>query len=412
MYIDTVEQRTSPTALSLGLPVRGLSAPLPPFLAFKEIWRNKGRFLLVSLVIALITTLVLFIAGLAEGLGLGNIEYLQKLNADLLLYQENVDVSATASQIGWSQLNNIKRVPGVKDVGLIGFSSVSIVFPDDQESLDISLVGVEAGKPGEPPAYEGRGLKGSRVKEAIIDRNVALRTGLKVGDRFSIKSIQGTKEEFYTLQVVGVSDGRQYFIRPSIFVPYLTWDEIKPKAFVDDNNRSDLIFNIAAVQLEEPKNLPTMATLLEKQVGKVEAVDLKTAYEATPGYSAQQSTLNTIRIFTLLIGVLVIGGFFQIQTLQKVAQIGMLKAIGASTSTIALAFMIQIVYITLLGVFIGSAGTLALSLGFPVTVPIIFSAESVTLAVSSLVIIGPLGGLVSLIYLLRIEPLTALGLAA
>jgi putative ABC transport system permease protein len=155
-----------------------------------------------------------------------------------------------------------------------------------------------------------------------------------------------------------------------------------------------------------------MAALLEKQVGKVEAVDLKTAYEATPGYTAQQSTLNTIRIFTLLIGVLVIGGFFQIQTLQKVAQIGMLKAIGASTSTIALAFMIQIVYITLLGVFIGGAGTLALSLGFPVTVPIIFTAESVALAVSSLVIIGPMGGLVSLIYLLRIEPLTALGLAA
>ena len=39
------------------------------YLASKEIWRNKGRFLLFSLVIALITVLVLFIAALAQGLG-------------------------------------------------------------------------------------------------------------------------------------------------------------------------------------------------------------------------------------------------------------------------------------------------------------------------------------------------------
>ena len=42
------------------------------YLALKEIWRNKGRFFLVSLVIALITLLVLFIAALGEGLADGN----------------------------------------------------------------------------------------------------------------------------------------------------------------------------------------------------------------------------------------------------------------------------------------------------------------------------------------------------
>jgi ABC-type lipoprotein release transport system permease subunit len=56
----------------------------------------------------------------------------------------------------------------------------------------------------------------------------------------------------------------------------------------------------------------------------------------------------------------------------------MLKAIGASTSTIALAFVLQIIYITLLGVTIGIVGTLALSLSFPVSVPIVFTPESVS----------------------------------
>jgi len=49
------------------------------FLAFQEVWRNRSRFLLFSLVIALITTLVLFIAALSEGLALANKEYLEKI---------------------------------------------------------------------------------------------------------------------------------------------------------------------------------------------------------------------------------------------------------------------------------------------------------------------------------------------
>ena len=79
------------------------------------------------------------------------------------------------------------------------------------------------------------------------------------------------------------------------------------------------------------------------------AVDLVTAYETTPGYKEQQSTLNTQRLFALLIGVLVIGGFFQIQTLQKVPQIGMLKAIGAPNRVVAVAAVTQIIAVTVSG---------------------------------------------------------------
>jgi putative ABC transport system permease protein len=405
------ERATVRGASTSGLTFRDVTSPLPIHLAFKEFWRNKGRFFMVSLVIALITTLVLFIDGLAEGLGGGNIEYLKKLDADLVLYQENTDLSTSTSRIGWSRRKDIRRVDGVQDVGLIGFSRASIILEDGEEPLGVSFIGVEPGRPGEPPAFEGRQLKGKRSKEAVIGRNVALRTGLQVGDRFTIKSIQGTDEEFYTLSVVGISDGRQSFLQPSVFTPYATWDRIKPQAVVSSGSE-EVIFNVAAVQLEPSANPDLATATLETKVKKIEAVDLATAYEATPGYAEQQSTLGTIRIFTLLIGVLVLGGFFQIQTLQKVAQIGMLKAIGASTLTIAVAFVLQIVLTTGLGVAIGTLGTFGLSLGLPPTVPITFTPESAAVAIASLLIIGPMAGMISLVVLLRVEPLTALGLAS
>lgn len=410
MYLekDMPQVETKPLKFKFQKPSLGM--PLSVHLATKEIWRNKGRFTLIALVIALITTLVLFVDGLSQGLGAGNIAYLSKLNADLLVYQEKTDLSIAASRLSREDLRYLERIDGVKAVGPLGFSSASLYFGENKKLVKISLIGVEPGLPGEPPAFQGRQLKNTRGKEAIIDKNVAARTGLKVGDKLTIKVVQGTEDKYYSLKIVGLSDDRQYSIQPSVFVPNLVWDQIKPQANVNETEPG-AIFNIIAVQLDDPAATETMATRLSN-AGKFEAVDKVTAYRATPGYSAQQSTLNTQRFFTLLIGVLVIGGFFQIQTLQKVAQIGMLKAIGAPTPVIAISFLLQIVLITAAGILIGSAGTLGLSMAFPPTVPITFTPTSVMVAVSSLLAIGPAAGLISLRILLKVEPLTALGLAS
>jgi putative ABC transport system permease protein len=383
------------------------------YLALKEIVRTRGRFLLFSMVIALITMLVLFVAALAEGLGSGNRQYIEKLNGDLVVYQAKLDLSAGASRIGFSSLNELRRVDGVKAVGPIGAASVALVSPldDGADPLNVALLGVEPGMPGEPPALEGGQLGSRRAREAVLDRNVALRTGLKVGDTLTIKSIQDTKEQFYDLKVVGISDGRQYSLQPTIIVPFRTWDELRPQAAIGGAGNGDLVANIVAVQLDDPANWQVMADKIEAEVRDVEVVDRVTAYESTPGYSAQQSTLDTQRYFALLIGILVIGGFFQILTLQKVAQIGMLKAIGAPNSTIGAAAIIQIIAVTVIGVATGAAFSLALSLGFPPQVPIVFSPAAVSAAVISLLLIGPIGGLVSVRYSLKVEPLTALGLA-
>ena len=254
---------------------------MPIYLAVRELWRNRGKFFLISLVIGLITTLVVFVAALAEGLGAGNREYLQKLNAELVVYNENADLLIGFSRMGRSKLAEIQRVPGIKDVGPISFSSVTLIRENGQQ-LNISLIGVEPGKPGEPPVLTGRELKNRRGREAIIERNLALRTGLEVGDEFTIKSTQGTQDEFYTLQVIGISDDRQYSLQPTAIVPFLTWDEIKPTAVVDEG-RSELISNIIAVQLETPNDIQTMAERIESQVADIKAVDRTTAYQATPG---------------------------------------------------------------------------------------------------------------------------------
>lgn len=382
---------------------------LSTYLALKEIWRNRGRFLLVALVIALITLLVLFIAALGEGLGTNNRQYVSNLDAQLIVFLDKSDFIIPSSRLDQSALKAVRRVDGVADAGPISTSSTAIML-DNGKVLKVSMLGVEAGRPGLPPVIEGRTYQTQLAKETVIDRNVALRSDIKVGDEITIRSTQGTKDEFFTLKVVGLTEGQAYTFQPTIFVPPSTWERVRPKSEAEANKTVPDI-NVIAVKLEDPSQAEAMKSKIEVNVANVQVADIETTISNIPGYSAQQGTVQTQGAFTLLIGVLVIGGFFQIQILQKVPQIGVLKAIGSSNGVVGLAAVIQIMVVTAIGVGIGGLLTYVFSLFFPPTIPLVFNGNASALAIAALLFIGPAGGLVSVIYAVRIEPLKALRLS-
>jgi len=378
------------------------------YLAIKEVVRNKGRFFLVSLVIALITLLVLFIAALGEGLADGNRQYVANLDAQLIVFLEKSDYSISASRLDTNTIRAVQRVDGVADAGEIFTSTSEIVSLD--EPLKISMLAAEPGRPGMPLLIEGRSFRGGGASEVVIDEGVAQRTDIKIGDEIEIRSTQGTEDQFFYLKVVGLVPKQSYFFQPTIFVPQATWEKMRPQSEADLNDSTPYP-NIVAVKLENPAQVDVMKDRLVAQVSNIEVADLETTINNIPGYSAQQSTVQTQGAFTLLIGILVIGGFFQIQVLQKVPQIGVLKAIGSSNAAVGLAAVIQIIVVTAIGVGIGGGLTYLFSLSFPPTIPLAFDGTRSVLAVIALLVIGPLGGMASIIYAVRIEPLKALKLS-
>ncbi|MGZ6316037.1 MAG: ABC transporter permease [Anaerolineales bacterium] len=377
------------------------------YLSFKEIWRNRGRFLLVSLVIALITLLVLFIAALGEGLANGNRQYISNLAAQLVIFREKSDYIISSSRLESSTVRAIRRVDGVAAVGPIYVSVTEIV--SSEKPLKVSLLAADPGAPGMPLVNSGRAFRSGDSREVVIDRNVALRTGINVGDEIRIRSTQGPDDHFFNLRVVGLTDGQSYLFQPTIFVASSTWENIRPQSAAELSDDTPHP-NIVAVRLQSPAAIDTAQARLMAQVPSIEVADLPTTINNIPGYSAQQVTVQTQAFFTLLIGILVIGGFFQIQVLQKVPQIGVLKAIGSSNAVVGSASVLQIIVVTAIGVAIGGGMTYLFSLGFPPTIPLVFNGMRSMLAVSALLLIGPLGGLVSIIYAVRIEPLKALRL--
>src|SRR5512143_4032786 len=185
------------------------------YLSFKEIWRNRGRFFLVSLVIALITLLVLFIAALGEGLANGNRQYISNLDAQLIVFLEKSDYIIPSSRLEPNTVRAIRRVEGVDAAGPIFAATTEIV--SSVKPLKVSLLAAETGQPGLPPVVEGRAFRGGDSREAVIDRNVARRTGIAVGAVIRIRSVQGPDDQLFNLRVVGVTDGQSYLFQPTIF---------------------------------------------------------------------------------------------------------------------------------------------------------------------------------------------------
>ena len=76
----------------------------------------------------------------------------------------------------------------------------------------------------------------------------------------------------------------------------------------------------------------------------------------------------------------------------------------------AVAAILQIFLVTIFGVLLGSLATFGLSMGLPAGIPILFQGTAVAVAIIALMLIGPVGGMVSVRMALKVEPLTALGM--
>ncbi|MEI6776157.1 MAG: ABC transporter permease [Chloroflexales bacterium] len=383
------------------------------YLATKEMTRNKRRFISVFLIVALITLLVLFTSALGDGLAQGASELFERMGTELLVYQQDVDFQLPASRLGRARLSQIRRVPGVAAVGPVGVSTASIIAVDGVESsgLDVSMLGVEPRQPGSPATFAGDELNDSRAAETVIDRHVSERLHIPLGATITVKVVQGMTEKHYDLRVIGYAEGRKVNFVPSIFVPLRRWDQIKPQA-TPGGGGDDLIFNIAAVQLN-PNAVPLdVAAQITATVSQVEVTDPITAYQTTQGYNDMMSTISMQQGFMLMIVVLIVGSFFQIQTLQKVAQIGMLEAIGASSGMVIITLLIQVMVTLLVGLGVGAAAMWGMAQAMPASVPIVFSGSKITITLLSLLVSGPISCLVAARTILKIEPLRALGLSA
>ncbi len=360
-------------------------------LATTEIWRRKVQFGLVTGVVILIAYLVLMVTGLGLGLQDRAGTALLALDGDYLAYSDRADFSVIRSLLTAAQVEEVAASAGVDGATPIGYVAAVIDYDTDQRDT-VAIIGVEPESFGMPPVIEGNALSGNG-SEVLLDRIFADSTGVGVGDKVGLPV--GFETAPFT--VVGIVNQGYFFFQSATYITLEDWQTLVHQGDADQAPAASIVL-VRGSELDGTSGDGWM--LVTKQEG----------FNNIEGVAAQQSTVDALRYMGLLIGAMVIGVFFYVITLQKIALLGILKAIGASGWYLARQSLLQVLLISLAGTAIATGLALATKATVlsSAEVPIAFTTGAVLTTGVSMVVAGIIGAALSARQAGSVDPIIAM----
>ena len=359
-----------------------------------EMRRRKLQFALIALIVTLISYLVLMINGLGVGLNELAGSALRNFDADGIAYSDRAGLSVIRSEMSEETVATVAAGPGVTGAAPLSYVAANYRTSDgDVESA--AFLGFDPGSIAEPNVISGRSLAPDERDGALADSDLLRAAGLSVGDTITV-TVRLDSRDFV---IVGETDEGAFFFQPTVYILRDTLRDMRYGALAPEDQPA------ASIVLLKGSNL----------VGSFEGyevVDKSTAFANIEGVSGQQATVTSLRMFGYLIGALVIGVFFYVLTLQKVAQIGVLKAVGASSFFVFRQVMAQVVTISVIGIAISvplAYTTERLLARLPETVPVAFTRGTFITTTLALLVTAIVGALFSGRKVAGVDPIIALG---
>lgn len=361
-------------------------------IALRELRRRPGRFGLATAVLALLTTLLVFLGGLLDGLFLGSTGAIRAQQADVFVYSADSRDQFLRSRIDPALRARVERAEGVRETGGLGVSLVGARRDDRDEPADAAVIGYElapSGVPAPPPA--GEGWADTRLRA----------DGVSEGDTL----LMGPRE--IPVRVRGFVDDTGYLLQGSVWVAPETWRDVqnasRPDAAVGEG-----VFQVLVVRGDGAPE--ALAAGIDAQTGgATSALTREEAVYSLPGTRQQNSTFTGIIGATVLVAILVVALFFVLLTLERAPIYGVLKAIGASSAQLFAGVVAQAVIVTVLALVLGIAVALVLAGFVPAQVPLRIEPGRVAATAGLMVLAAVIGSVVSLRRVVGIDPASAIG---
>ncbi len=347
------------------------------FVALRDLRRARGRFALIALVVVLVAILVTFLSGLTAGLRHQNISAVQHLPGNSVVFSDTGtapsfdESSLTAAQLAaW-------RSAQPDSVG-VGISRSRIAAttahgsPVSDAPVPVALIGTDRDSPA-PGSVE----LSSSVAETL---HASEGTSVDLGGRpFTVARIVG--DDWYSHS-------------PVVYLARRAWQQLSPHAGA-----------ATVVTFTASNGADTSAVARATQTTVTSSDD---ALSALASYKAENSSLTLMTVMLFVISALVIGAFFTVWTVQRIPDIAVLKALGASTGSLVRDALGQAAMVLVVGAAIGTAIT-ALVGGFLGGIPFVLTTSTTLLPAAAIIALGLIGAALALRFLVTTDPLTALG---
>ncbi|MGW6441476.1 ABC transporter permease [Lentzea sp. NPDC055074] len=359
------------------------------FVAWRDLKHAKGRFALMGSVIVLITLLVGLLSGLTAGLGLQNVSAVTGLPADRIVFAEPgedrepsyADSAVTATQ--WRQWS---ATPGVTSAEPLGITTTKASVRD--RNAGVSVFGV---RPGSALAPDSGRLTGQAV---VLSAPAAADLGAEAGDDVVLAR--------RTLTVAAVTGDAFFSHTPVVWTTLDVWRATAPPS----TGESPLATVIALTTTSDAAVASTDQTAGTRTVTKDDSL------AAIGSYTSENGSLQLMRGFLFAISALVIGAFFTVWTIQRSADVAVLKALGATTSWLLKDALGQAVVLLAGGTLTGTA--LAAALGAALAgsaIPFVLTPATVVVPAAVTILLGAAGAALAIRRITSVDPLIALGSA-
>lgn len=358
-------------------------------LALTEMRRSKLRFGLLTGAVSLLVFLVVLLATLSNALVNSITGALKGVDAAVLVYSDAARDNLQASRLEPSVVDAVAAVPGVEAAGPVSVLTTSAALKDGTE--DLQVFGFQPGLPGAPTGLD-EGRLPENAQEVAMDGG-----GYAIGDTLELTAA-GT-----SATVVGLLRGAQFNASPTA---YVTQDLYGTIVKATNPNVPFVPVNAVAVQASDPA---AAASAITAEVPGVKGYEKDEAVSLIPGVGSISQTFGILVGLTFIIGIVVIGFFFLILTVQKMKSFTLLRAIGASSGRLAGVVAQQITVVVLIASALAVALTLLAVRGLNSGIPVALSPGLVLGVVASVLVFSLLAGLLSIRRITKIDPFTAAG---
>ncbi len=362
-------------------------------LALTEMRRGKLRFGLLTAAVALLVFLIVFLTSLSGALLRAFTGAIESLPADGLVYSETARANIQASRLAPSTPEEVATVPGVAAVGPMAVLSANATVAGAADELQV--IGVQPGSPSEPSGLR-EGRFPTSPTELAID---ASDTDVALGD--SVRVNGSTIDFVVTGKLVGTQFGTD--------TAWVTIDGYEALLTELNPGLPAVPINAVAFTVADGEDAAAVAAQVQQAVAGTQALDAATAIESIPGVESVGQTFGLLVGITFVIGVVVVGFFFLILTVQKLRTFTLLRATGASTRSLAGSVTAQIAAVVLLASALATvlawAALQGLSTGLPVSIDPMTTAG----VVAAVLLASLAAGLLSVRRIAALDPATAAG---
>ncbi len=352
------------------------------FLALRDIRFAKGRFALMTVVVALVTLLLVVLSTLTRGLGQQSTSAVESLPSGHFL------LAPSGGTTSWPD---------------------SVVRPEQVERAQRAVPSAEPLAVARARATSsGSALSGATTSIAVFGADPGSRTMAQLGVAPGADEVVLPSEAAEAL-AVGVGDGIELNGKPLRVVQLqpTRWYSHSPVAWTS-RATANAIQHLPAGQATAVLVGSDDAGAAAHASGLTE-LDRSKALSALPGYSSERGSLLMIQAFLYGISALVVLAFLSVWTIQRTRDIAVLRALGGSRRYVLGDSLGQAAILLAIGTLTGGVLGTALALAVQGAVPVQVATATTLAPPLGVALVGLLGSLLAIRRVSTVSPLLALG---